>query len=233
MNRILPVLFLTLPVALSACQPIRLSTDALGVDTTDAPNPRDAVALERFGPFEASREQVWIDGKDEFIYATVRVEGNDASITTEWATSTGARRVRSVQQFVRLETGAIALKSVERPGDDIELRFDPPLILIPESLTTEAGHEHSVRAIATRESGKDRGSGTARATTTLNRAADGATAGDALTINVDVDFGMANWARRSVQFMPDDVNGPTRVRAQEQLRVLSVLIRDDKLIRVE
>ena len=141
--------------------------------------------------------------------------------------------MRAVLRFVRLAEGDIAISTVERPRDNMELRFTPPLVVVPSEMTPGLPFASTSTVTATRASGRDSGSGKARAEVVMDYAAVGSDRASlesdgripTLTLEIDADFGVANWSRVTVIALPE--NGAKQARLQEQLRVLTVLVKDE------
>lgn len=220
----------------AGCQPIRLDPGDLGRTITQAEEGELLEVAELFGPASQPEVRIW-QSQSGVIY-TERIEVSDgvgrAVVTLTTPDSAGVERVRAVRTFRVLEDGAVALVSVERPGDELEIRFLPPLVIVPATLVVGETHTDSARSVSTRKSGKDGDEGLATVEATLQMTAQsgdervGSELLPTLTIELKVKTGPATWARKSVETV---VHGSSQSVAgvQEQLRVLGVLIRDERL----
>ena len=222
-----PLLLALIALVCGGCQRISLSTETLGLVAADA----EAASPGAFGPFASAQGEVWSSSTGKELSVVTTVDSDRATVLTTAPDSKGSPRTQSVLRFVRLGDGSTALSSVERPRDNLELRFSPPLVVIDAALEPGVERVATSTATATRSSGKDAGSGEATATMVLEPVVDALT-GDgatALTLELSVDFGFANWARTSVHTVRPGDSRPSAAKAQEQLRVLSMLIRDETL----
>lgn len=235
-----------LSIHLGACQPIRVSMDDLNRTIVAADGEVSVRAADLFGPFSNTDIQRWITDSDQTLEIKTELENmsGHAVVTTQVINSRDIRQIQSVLRFGLNNEGDVELRSVERPRDDLELRFTPPLIIIPAELSVDTAHEASTTVISTRGDGDDGSRGTARVRTIVEQTVAGSrsanvsssTAPDSqstLTIELTVKAGPATWARKSIEALGTPSSTVGSARVQEQLRVLSILIRNETRTRVE